>query len=147
MCIHSFNSMPISWVLPSWERCWQPGETREGWRWVRNSQSGWGRWMWKQIIVTWCDKYCGGTEPCHFLFLMQSGKGWAGSSGASIFSKWRGKRDICAQAQRSDVYIAGRMCRPRPLGHSIEKGTTIKGWPWCLTDLASFSPHSQRAWG
>lgn len=42
--------------------------------------------------MTWCDKYCGGTEPCHFLFLMQSGKGRAGSSGASIFSKWRGKR-------------------------------------------------------
>ena len=60
--------------------------------------------MWKQIIVTWCDKYCGGTEPCYFLFLMQSGKGWAGSSGASIFSKWRGKRRTSVHRHRGAMY-------------------------------------------
>lgn len=57
----------------------------------------------------------------------------------------RKEKDICAQAQRSNVYTAGRMYWPRPLGHRVQKGTAIKGWPWCSTDMASFGPHSQCA--
>ena len=55
----------------------------------------------------------------------------------------RKERDICAQ--RSNVYTPGRRYWPRPLGHRVQKGTAIKGWPWCLTDMASFGPHSQCA--